>query len=121
HTIDWHDPEVVRTLDVEASTVTPLLGVFGTGADIGFDTPTLGIEVLPPDDAEVLPTARWAADTTRDLLAKNEISKATTKAEVARKLEREAQKAYASGHPKRELKASYRENQLAPWGIWPPS
>jgi hypothetical protein len=53
-TIDWHAPEVARTLDVEASTVTPLLGIFG-GPGLGFDCPTLGIEVLPPTEAPPSP------------------------------------------------------------------
>jgi hypothetical protein len=42
-----------------------------------------------------------------------------TKAELARLLEAEAQKAVKAGQLARALKASYLENQLTPWGIWP--
>ena len=53
HTIDWHDPNVAieRVLDVEASEVT-----LNTGPVTKYgDQPqiTLGIEVIPPDDAEL--------------------------------------------------------------------
>jgi hypothetical protein len=50
YVIDWHKLDVERSLDLEASTVTPVLGVFG-GGGIGFDRPTLGVDVLPPADA----------------------------------------------------------------------
>jgi hypothetical protein len=53
-TINWHDPNVQRSLDVEASTVTLMLGVFG-GGGIGFDRPTVGVEVLLPTDADGAP------------------------------------------------------------------
>ena len=48
YVVDWHDAEVLRTLDVAASTVTPILGVLDVPGGIGFDAPVLGIEVLPP-------------------------------------------------------------------------
>ena len=41
------------------------------------------------------------------------------KSELARLLEAEGEKAVKVGKPARALKASYLENQLVPWGIWP--
>lgn len=55
--IDWHSPDVERGLNVEASEVTFTRGVFSTEGDgsfgLGLDRPIVGIEVLPPTDAEV--------------------------------------------------------------------
>jgi hypothetical protein len=55
HTVDWYDPNVLRGLDVEASTVTITRGVrFAEGEAcfvLGLDQLTVGIEVLPPTDA----------------------------------------------------------------------
>jgi hypothetical protein len=133
HEIDWHNEEVKRTLDIEASTVTINLGLFLAEGPIfaaSWNTLTLGIEVLPPPDAELpappadTPAAAsasvtWAIVTTRDLQAANKIPDGATKTELARLLETEAQTAVKAGKISRALKASYRENQLIPWGIWP--
>jgi hypothetical protein len=54
--VDWHASDVQRSLDVQASTVALMLGVFG-GGGIGFNRPVVGIEVLPPMDASAPPTA----------------------------------------------------------------
>ena len=48
HEINWRDPEVQRSLNVEAGEVTIVRGVFG-GGGLGVDRVTLGIEVLPPE------------------------------------------------------------------------
>jgi hypothetical protein len=125
HVIDWHDPTVQRDLILEASEVTLILGVFG-GGGLGFDHLAVGIEVLPPIDAEMLslppdapPSVRWAIATTRNLRTENKIPGGATKADLARLLEAEAAKAVKTGQLGRALKASYLENQLAAWGIWP--
>jgi len=64
--IDWHSPSVLRSLDVEASTVTfGHVKVSGGEGDysplfVGYVQETVGIEVLPPDApaaAEVLAPA----------------------------------------------------------------
>jgi hypothetical protein len=81
------------------------------------------LALLPePTDAEVpapLASAQWAIATTRRLRGENKIPEGMTKAEFARLLEIEAQKAVRAGRLGRMLKASYIENQLIPWGIWP--
>jgi hypothetical protein len=147
YTVDWHDTNVERSLDVEASTVTLMLGVLDTNAGVptegdpdavhnviivyDFNAVALpnpvpvGIEVLPPTDAEVpLPAAskpaiQWAIAATRNLRAEGKIPEGTRKAALARLLESEAQKAVRAGQITRSLKASYLEDQLVPWGIWP--
>jgi hypothetical protein len=156
HTVDWHDPNVLRSLDIEASTVTLMRGVFVAEAEAGdvfsFDSLTVGVEVLPPTDAEVLPptdaeplppadvevlppadvevlppadvevpspSIQWVRATVRTLRDKKKIPEGIRKADLARLLEGEAQKAVKAGQISRALKASYIENQLAPWGIWP--
>jgi hypothetical protein len=56
YSIDWHNP--AHNLNVETSDLTLILGVFdGPGPDLGFDTLTVSIEVLPPPDAPSLPAA----------------------------------------------------------------
>jgi hypothetical protein len=73
-------------------------------------------------DAEVpapSASAQWAFAATRRLLDENKIPEGTTKAELARLLESEAKKDVKAGRLGRELKASYLENQLDGWGIWP--
>jgi hypothetical protein len=133
HTIDWNDPEVQRSLDVEASTVRLVLGAFalteGGGAPaFGIDSLTVGIEVLPPIDVEVtlalagLSQAtgpEWAVAATRALRAAHRISEGATKADLARLLATEAETAVKAGQLRHALKASYLENQLTNWGIWP--
>jgi hypothetical protein len=122
HAIDWHDSNVERSLDVEASTVAVLRGLLET--EMAFDHPTFGVEVLPPSDAgtpspPAESNAQWAFAATRTLRAAGRIPGAATKADVARLLEFETEKAVKAGKLRRTLKASYIENQLAPWGIWP--
>jgi hypothetical protein len=110
HEADWRDANVTHNLNVETSELS----------FVGFDFLTVGIEVLPPTEATtVSPSVRWAIATTRNLRAENKVPKDTTKAELARLLEAEAQKAVRGGKLGRALKASYLENQLVPWGIWP--
>jgi hypothetical protein len=90
---------------------------------------TVYIEVLPPDaatDSEVpslsaRASVQWAIATTRRLLAENRIPEDAKKkkSKLAHLLEAEAQKAVRAGQLNRALKATYLENQLIPWGIWP--
>jgi hypothetical protein len=154
--VDWHHPDVERSLDVDASEVTLTRGVLAAEGEgcfvLGLDRPTVGVEVLPPADVEVLPPAdvevlppadvevlppadvevlppadvevpspsiRWVRATVRTLRDKKKIPEGIRKADLARLLEGEAQKAVKAGQISRALKASYIENQLAPWGIWP--
>ena len=69
----------------------------------------------PPASASV----QWAIGATRKLRAKNKIPDGVTKADLARLLEAEAQEAVRAGEIRRALKATYLEDQLRPWGIWP--
>jgi hypothetical protein len=55
HTIDWHDPEVERTFNVEAGEVTLGYEVY-KGGTMSFGPLTVGIEVLPPDAAPPVPS-----------------------------------------------------------------
>jgi hypothetical protein len=116
--IDWHNPNVTHGLNVETGDLKLILGVSG-GPGLGFDTLTVSIEVMPPPDADPLSSVRWAIDTTRNLRAENKIPKGVRKADLARLLEAEAQKAVRGGKLQRALMASYLENQLENWGIWP--
>src|SRR5262245_54637123 len=76
HAVDWHNLDVQRSLDVQASKITLTLGVFG-GPGLGIDRLTLGIEVLPPTDAEMPSppedtpeaSAQWAQNAVRKLRA----------------------------------------------------
>jgi hypothetical protein len=127
--IDWSDDSVWPYFNIEASEIS-----IGYGTVLGAIVPptpktfraleggvTLGIEVLPPTDAE-LPAAasvRWAIATTRRLWDEGKIPEGMTKANLARLLEAETQKDVKVGQLGRALKASYLENQLADWGIWP--
>jgi hypothetical protein len=129
HAIDWHDPNVESSLNVEASEVTYVKGVLGGEGWIGLDTPTVGIEALPSSDAvpsppaeapKALPaSAQWAIAATRKLRAEGKTEGITKKADLARLLEAESENAVRAGQIKRTLKASYLEDQLVPWGIWP--
>jgi hypothetical protein len=56
HVINWRDPNVRNSLNVQASTVQLLLGVIGDGMWSGFDIVTVTIEVMPPARAEVGPS-----------------------------------------------------------------
>jgi hypothetical protein len=66
-------------------------------------------------------SAQWAAATTRRLLAASRMPEDAKKkkSKLAQLLEAEAQKAVKVGQLNRALKASYLENQLKDWGIWP--
>ena len=123
HAINWHDPAVRLALDVEASTLPLGYATVSGLANSWTIQEAIGIEVLPPTDAEVpAPTtasAQWAIATTRRLRAESRIPEGAKKADLARLLEAEAQRAARAGQLKSELKASYFENQLKPWGIWP--
>jgi hypothetical protein len=118
--IDWHNPNVTHGLNVETGDLKLILGVSG-GPGLGFDTLTVSIEVMPPPDADPLSSVRWAIDTTRNLRAENKIPKRAmkVKAELARLLETEALKAVKAGQLRHAIQASYIEDQLANWGIWP--
>jgi hypothetical protein len=122
--VDWNSPSVQHSFDLEAGTVPITRGVSSATGEtcfvLGLDSRTVSIEVLPPTDASpVSDSVQWAIAATRNLQAENKVPKDTTKAELARLLEAEAQKAVRAGQLNRALKASYLENQLIPWGIWP--
>jgi len=141
HTIDWHNPNVTHGLNVETGDLPLILGVFG-GPGVGFDTRIVSIEVQrrhrtrrrtrsthapsalrsspSPDTSEdVIGSARWAADTVRRLRTENKVPAGTIKAELARLLEVECEKAARAGKVSRALKASYLEDALVKWRIWP--
>jgi hypothetical protein len=148
HTIDWFDPWVVRSLDVERSEVTLPPGTVPVPEGmIGLGTRLVGLELLDaPADAEALsvqPSSteasaaspkpskamseaasalaphEWAAATTRHLREVGKISEGTTQAALARLLAVESEEAVKTGRLRRAYKASYLENQLKAWGIWP--
>jgi hypothetical protein len=122
HVFNWHDPSLRRALDVEASTL-PLSYTNASGTATVNSSWTLqeaiGIEVLPPVAASASVT--WAIATTRRLLAENRIPEDAKKqkAKFACLLAAESQTAAKVGQLSHALKASYLENQLVPWGIWP--
>jgi hypothetical protein len=124
HAIDWRHAIAAHSLDVDAGTVM-ILG--DLHAAVGFDARVVGVEVLPPTAAEVLPpttaaalpSVQWAASATRRLREEGKIPQGVTKAALGRLLEAEAEKAVKTGRLKRALKASYLEDQLVAWGIWP--
>jgi hypothetical protein len=120
-TIDWANPIAERSLDLEASTMKVYRGMrTAKGSVFYVGGHTVGIEALPPTNATtVSPSVRWAIATTRTLRGENKLPQDTTKAELARLLEAEAQRAVKDGKLGRALKASYLENQLISWGIWP--
>ena len=64
-------------------------------------------------------SVKWAIATTRRLRDERKIPKGVKKAALARLLGNEAQRAVKAGQLTRTLKASYLENQLEAWGIWP--
>jgi hypothetical protein len=119
HTVDWHDPVTAHTFNLETGEVTIIRGVGRVDGTLALDTTTVGIEVLPPTDAEATASVKWARATTRRLRDESKIGEGITKAELARLLEAEAKKAVRAGQLSRALKASYLENQLSIWGIWP--
>jgi len=115
--VDWHHPVTAHTLDLEKSEVTILRGL--VDGMMALDTTIVGIEVLPPTDAEATASVKWARATTSRLRDESKVGEGITKAELARLLEAEAKKAVRAGQLRRALKASYLENQLSIWGIWP--
>jgi hypothetical protein len=130
--VHWNSPSVQHSFDLEAGTVTITRGVSSATGEtcfvLGLDTLTVGIEVLPPIDVEVtlalagLSQAtgpEWAVAATRALRAAHRIPEDATKADLARLLAAEAETAVKAGQLRHALKASYLENQLTNWGIWP--
>jgi hypothetical protein len=146
--VDWLSPVLQSCVNIEASEISVppglMLGpIFDMHQALGRrikrsalinpppppDGVTFDIEVQPPadeapapDDTEVLPlldAAQWAAVATNDLLAKDKIRKGMKKAEVARLLEAESRKAVKAGRISQTYKASYLEDHLAEWGVWP--
>ena len=105
--------------------------VFSAGPGVGRadgprHTEYLGIWVsrahvlaLLPKSAAASPSAEWAFATTRRLRADSKIREGINQAELARLLEAESEKAVKAGQLNRALKATYLENQLRNWGIWP--
>jgi hypothetical protein len=122
HTIDWSAPLFDRrdALDdlVKGVVEVPIerRGVSAIGTQI------IGIEIgddAPADAPAANASARWAADTIRRMRTEGKIPERVIKAELARLLENEARKAVKTGQLSHALKASYMENELARWGIWP--
>jgi hypothetical protein len=128
HVVDWHNHDIAHNLNVETGDLTLILGVFG-GPGVGFDTLTVSIEVASPTDSSlpadapkataVSSSAQWAANTTRNLRTERKTEGIKTKAALARLLAAESEKAVKAGQIRRALRASYLEDQLAHWGIWP--
>ena len=69
--------------------------------------------------AAVSASAQWAIATTRRLRDENKIPEGVKKAKLASLLASESEKAVKAGQLKRVLKASYLENVLSAWGVWP--
>jgi hypothetical protein len=111
--INWRNPR----LDVEASTVAAECPPPSKrrGAYVVL---TVGIEVWD-GEAPAAPSVEFAITATRKLRAENRIPKGVTKAKLALLLEAESQKGGEDGQSEPALKASYLENQLDAWGIWP--
>src|SRR5262245_24329782 len=105
--------------------------MFFVGGGIDHDDPPrprsceyFGIWLSRPHVLALLPkpvatgaSARWAAATIRR--RRKDIPKDAKQADLARLLEAESKKAAKTGELPHELKASYFENQLGAWGIWP--
>jgi hypothetical protein len=139
HEIDWHDPNQLSRFDLSASTMEIWQGAAAVEGTVAPCFLTVGIEVAigtvlagslacteARDSAAIggqVTTAsasvQWAIATTRTLRDENKIPQGATQAELARLLEAEAKEAVKAGRITRALKASYLENQLIPWGIWP--
>ena len=120
----------VPALDAFVETVpAPDATLFGDGAPVEERTQPVPSDAVvrekmgpEPTDAEVpapSASAKWAAATTRNLRAGNRIAKDIKQAELARLLATASEQAVKAGQISRALKASYIENQLGPWGIWP--
>ena len=122
HEVDWRDAVVRRSLDLEASTVTLIRGVQEAAGErcfvLGLDSVTVGIEVLPPVEVPSPPadtpkatSTQWAIAATRKLRAENKIAEGAKKADLARLLAAESEKAVRAGQIDRRLK----ELALKPW------
>jgi hypothetical protein len=107
--IDWHAFETAHNFNLET----------GELSLVGLDLITVGIEVRVAADAELPASAQWARAATRKLRDKKKIPEGARLADLARLLEAEAKNAVKAGELHHELQASYLENQLKPWGIWP--
>jgi hypothetical protein len=145
---DWLDPYLRPYLNIEASEISIPSGVVvgaindAVAVITGKPRPpkrrsalegmTVGIEVLPPGapaDAEVSPpadtpktvnaSAQWAYTTACRLRDENKIPKGVRKADLARFLATESKTAATAGELRHSLEASYLENVLSAWGIWP--
>jgi hypothetical protein len=135
--IDWAAFETAHNFNLETSELSL----------VGLDLITVAIEILVPADAEApsppadeptaadaaetssppaavdapVPTSVWAFDTVRDLRAEGKLPVAAmeSKAALARFLADKSKGAAAVGKLRRPLKASYIEDWLERWGIWP--
>jgi hypothetical protein len=127
HLIDWSDPYVREHFDVQASQLTKIVLGPRVPPILASRQQNVGIEVrvpslpAPPADAPAASSSsvKWAQTTTRRLRDEGKLPEGMLQAELARLLETEAGKAVKTGQLRRALKASYLENQLAFWGIWP--
>jgi hypothetical protein len=143
HEINWHDPYTQEHYDHQASAlksfvpgprVPPILASRQIDVSIEIEFQDGEIEISegeipflpsPPADAPAAarPSVKWARKTTRRLLTESKVPEKArkNKAEFARFLAAESQKAVKAGQLSRVLKASYIENQLGKdkWGIWP--
>jgi hypothetical protein len=130
HAIDWHRPAVAHSLDLEASTVTIVRGMLSTEAELSFsvalDSITVGVEVCPPPDSTPAAdaSARWTVAAIRRLwsegkIGKGKIGEGMTKTEVSRRLAAASEVDARAGLLRRPLKASYLENALVDWDLWP--
>jgi hypothetical protein len=98
---------------------TEYLGIWVSRAHVLAMLPGAPTVAEVPTPASASP--QWYTATTRRLLAENRIpdDAKKKKAELARLLEAEAQRAMRAGQLSRAHKASYLEDQLKLWGIWP--
>ena len=88
--------------------------------DAEVPAPSMNVPAASPTPPRMVPaSAQWAITTTRRLQDESKIPEGMRKAELARLLATESEKAVKAGQIKRALLASYLENQLVPWGIWP--
>jgi hypothetical protein len=134
--IDWWAPNIERNnlADLARGEVTVYTRDPKSGAWIGHGV-IATVEVWPPQAAEGPPPSanapvapasekKWGRDTTgwaRDTIhrLRSKIPKDITQADLARLLENESEEAVRAGEISRAPKASYLENRLRAWGIWP--
>jgi len=87
---------------------------------IGEGLPQLyDVRVRRPRPEIASASVTWGVTTARGLKAAGKIREGMQKAEVARLLQDEMKKAAKAGQVRKALKASYLENQLEAWGLWP--